>query len=700
MRNITKESRQNYSIRTINMMLIILISMSAASAATYTVTNNNDSGAGSLRKAILDANASTENDTINFDQSLAASTITLTSGELIVTNNSGTLTINGLGANQLNISGGRKSRILRTNPITTVTISGITISRGNGVGLISGTGGGIYNSGHLTLSNSNVIENSSSNDGGGVFSNGILTVVNTTISGNISGANGGGIYSSGSAVTLINSTVQENSSTNGGGGVLSRIGTVKLSNSTVSNNSSTFGYGGGIDISDGILQISNSTVSNNRVDSKLSVNGGGILLYRGNATITNSTVTNNSVGGTVGAGGISRVSGTLILKNTIVAGNINNSIVPDISGNGFVSEGYNLIGNVGSVSTFNQTGDQVGNSSLPLNPLLGPLQDNGGQNFTHALLAGSSAINAGRDALAVDSNNDPLTTDQRGIGFPRFVDRVDIGAFEAGVVDSTPPDITPNISGALGNNDWYVSDIEISWSVIDEESPISDQTDCEMAIVTEDTDALTFSCMATSTGGTSLQSVTVKRDATAPTLEPSVSPNPVFLNGSATASANATDDLSGIDSESCETVVTSDVGSQSVNCTATDNAGNTANAVANYQVVYNFAGFFSPIDNLPSVNIANAGQAIPIKFSLNGYQGLSIFAPSYPSSSPIACDANEPGNIIDETVNSGGSSLTYDAASDRYQYVWKTNKTMKGTCRILIVRFIDGTEHYAKFRFK
>ena len=89
-----------------------------------------------------------------------------------------------------------------------------------------------------------------------------------------------------------------------------------------------------------------------------------------------------------------------------------------------------------------------------------------------------------------------------------------------------------------------------------------------------------------------------------------------------------------------------------------------------------------------------------MKFSLGGDQGLSIFSPGYPASSPVACDVNELGAEVTETVIAGGSSLTYDAASDQYSYVWKTNKAWKGTCRILIVRLNDDSQYLAKFRFR
>ncbi len=206
--------------------------------------------------------------------------------------------------------------------------------------------------------------------------------------------------------------------------------------------------------------------------------------------------------------------------------------------------------------------------------------------------------------------------------------------------------------------------------------------------------------MATSAGGTSSQSVTIKRDATAPALAPNVSPNPVLLHGTATATPNASDALSGIASQSCGAVSTSSVGMQSVLCTATDNAGNSANASANYQVIYQFVGFFQPVDNLPTLNVAPAGSAISVKFSLSGNQGFAIFAAGYPSSSPIQCDTSDPSAVIEETVNAGGNSLSYNATADQYSYIWKTDRAWKGTCRMLVVKFNDDSQCLAKFRFK
>jgi predicted extracellular nuclease len=115
---------------------------------------------------------------------------------------------------------------------------------------------------------------------------------------------------------------------------------------------------------------------------------------------------------------------------------------------------------------------------------------------------------------------------------------------------------------------------------------------------------------------------------------------------------------------------------------------------------YNFAGFFQPVDNLPTVNTVKAGQAVPIKFSLNGDQGLNIFAAGYPKSEMIACNSTAPVDGIEETVTAGSSGLSYNATTDQYTYVWKTNKAWANSCRQLVVKLNDGTFHRANFKFK
>ncbi|MCA9945783.1 MAG: PxKF domain-containing protein, partial [Anaerolineales bacterium] len=119
-----------------------------------------------------------------------------------------------------------------------------------------------------------------------------------------------------------------------------------------------------------------------------------------------------------------------------------------------------------------------------------------------------------------------------------------------------------------------------------------------------------------------------------------------------------------------------------------------------HSVIFNFIGFFSPVDNLPMVNTVKAGSSVPIKFSLSGDQGLSIFAISYPRSQAVTCDSSASLNDVETALNPGSSGLTYDLLTDQYNFVWKTNKAWAGTCRLFTIRLVDGTEHYLLFKFK
>lgn len=115
---------------------------------------------------------------------------------------------------------------------------------------------------------------------------------------------------------------------------------------------------------------------------------------------------------------------------------------------------------------------------------------------------------------------------------------------------------------------------------------------------------------------------------------------------------------------------------------------------------YDWEGFFSPIDN-DATNKVKAGRAIPIKFSLNGDQGLDIFAEGYPKAVPATVDGEAMVNEVEdyETETAGESSLNYCPLTDQYTYIWKTDKDWTGY-RELQVKLNDGQEHTAMFEFK
>ena len=195
------------------------------------------------------------------------------------------------------------------------------------------------------------------------------------------------------------------------------------------------------------------------------------------------------------------------------------------------------------------------------------------------------------------------------------------------------------------------------------------------------------------------------KDSSPPTFGDCPAGGPFLPNSGvhAVGPITAEDAESGIDADASTlsgSVDTSSPGTKTVTFVAVNNEGNEATKDCDYNVHYQFSGFFSPVDNLPTVNATNAGSAVPVKFSLSGNYGLNIFASGYPKSQAIACDTASPVDPIEETVTAGSSGLSYDAGADQYNYVWKTAKPWAKSCRQLIVKLNDGSDHVAYFSFK
>ena len=311
------------------------------------------------------------------------------------------------------IDGGRARRGITINDSQSANIERFTIQHG---WVANGDGGGIYNAGSMTLNSSIVNDNTAYNQGGGIYNyTNTMTLNNSTISFNTSQYSaGGGVYNFGGLATLQNSTISDNTGSFGGG-IYKYSGTMILNNCTVSGNSSLSDRGGGIFNFSGDMTLNNSTISGNTSSS----DGGGIVNhYDSTMTLNNSTVTSNTAY-TFGGGIRSYIPVTL--QNSILAGNISLGTDPDCYGP-ISSAGYNLIGNTTCLINGDLTGNITG-----VDPMLGPLQNNGGTTLTHALLQGSPAINAGNPAGCTDQLGNPLTADQRGK--PR-VGRCDVGAYE------------------------------------------------------------------------------------------------------------------------------------------------------------------------------------------------------------------------------------------------------------------------------
>jgi parallel beta-helix repeat protein len=300
-------------------------------------------------------------------------------------------------------------------------MSGMTIRNGN----TTADGGGLYNEGGNVTMTDCTVSGNTAEDGGGISNNGDLTLTSCTVSDNEAVYGGGGMHNSRGNVTMTSCTISGNKAGNGedGGGILNYEGNITMTNCTVSGNDAD-NSGGGIHNYDGNVTMTNCTVSGNEAEGS---KGGGISNNYGDLTLTSCTISGNTAEEEGGEGGgiyNSTEVGTVTMTCTIVYGNTAPTD-PNFSGS------YTDIG-----------GESIVDEPLGFapNPLLGPLQDNGGPTFTHALLTGSPAI----DACIVSCN---LTTDQRGQ--PRPIDGdldgsafCDVGAYEyqqqpvGGIVES------------------------------------------------------------------------------------------------------------------------------------------------------------------------------------------------------------------------------------------------------------------------
>jgi hypothetical protein len=448
------------------------------SAPLLMVTNLNDSGPGSLRQAILDANASPGEDTIGVAPDLTG-TITLTSGQLSISDD---LILTGPGEGLLAVSGNNASRVFEIALLVNVTISDLTIRDG----VVSGiNGGGILTRGRLNLQRC-TLSNNSAFQGGAIFNESLmLTATDVSISGNSASQSGGGIFNGNGSTKLINSVVRANNAPVGGG-FANGFAYAEITNSTVANNTAivngggiindgshlivtgaiistntvtgSLGRGGGIDNHlASTLTITNSTISDNSardggginsssqctlaitgstISSNRGGQGGGIMSSdHSTLTITNSTISGNSAtpfqgGGIRNSGDAANISSCTITGNSAPvnqfgsAGGLYNATGPLTVKNSIVASNVNgdcFSSSAGSITglgvNFSSDGSCPGFTQATAAQLnLGPLENNGGTTQTHALLPGSVAIDSVTDCT--DISNTPVDKDQRGVERP------------------------------------------------------------------------------------------------------------------------------------------------------------------------------------------------------------------------------------------------------------------------------------------
>ena len=301
-----------------------------------------------------------------------------------------------------------------------------------GTGAIGGMGHG---TGTLTITNSQINDNEAGIVGGLYKSNDDLVMESSEVNNNFANASDtGGMYLIGGISTITNSTIDGNEAVGESGAILHEGAELNIINSTVSNNVSQEDAGG-IHSTVGIVNIVNSTFSGNKAYRHV-----GALYTEGVTEISNSTIVNNVADfnndGSGDAAGVG-TSSTMTIRNSILALNEDmGGEYMDCYGN-LASDGYNILGDDTGCTFANTTGDQVGTSGSPIDPMIETLADNGGKTLTHAIQLDSPALDPANPPGCEDETATVLTTDQRG--FTRPVDgdddsteTCDIGAYEAG----------------------------------------------------------------------------------------------------------------------------------------------------------------------------------------------------------------------------------------------------------------------------
>ncbi|MFI5454074.1 MAG: choice-of-anchor Q domain-containing protein [Isosphaerales bacterium] len=477
--------------------------------SSFTVTSTADDGStGTLRWAVTQANSDTSPSTIEIQLGTAPATITLSQGQLELSNTSESITINdGTGQGPVAINGNRRQRVFQIDPTVTASLSGLTIEDGDpGIGY---SGGGLYNDGTMTLTGCTIIGNYS-----GLYNKGTATLTNCTVSSNSSSAGGGGGLQNTGTATLTGCIISGNRASNGttlGAGGLQNKGTATLTGCTISGNyasngnggldnrnkatltdctiSGNTGFDGGVSNSynNATLMLTNCTISGNHAQygagleiagtatlTNCTISGnratgyGGGLWNVGTATVIGCTISGNY--GALGGGGLyntgSSASSQTSLTDTIVAGNTNFRMADDISGKqaGNVTGSYNLIGDGGSGGILAGTQGNIMLTS-PGGLGLAPLGNNGGPTQTMALFPFSPAIGAGTAVSGV-------TTDQRGQ--PLDSPQPDIGAFQTQNGPVVPPTSPLTVTstaddGSIGTLRWAVgwADLTAGQSTID-----------------------------------------------------------------------------------------------------------------------------------------------------------------------------------------------------------------------------------------
>jgi hypothetical protein len=649
------------------------------------------------------------------------------------------------------------------NPSVNVTILSGDLNGDDGAGfanysdnayhVVFLTGGGpdtILDGFTVTGGNATLYRDSTHAFGGGMLISGSSpTLMNDTFSGNVANYGGAMYIGNGSYPALSNVTFSGNLAGGGfGGGVFNNNGgNPTFTNVTFSGNSAG-SFGGGIYNTNN----SNPTLMNVTFTGNSAVGGGAI--DGGNPIVRNSLFWGNTAGGSSTSSGAQFYESAPIISDSIVqngcpGGTCTNIITTDpklgtLGNYGGLTQTVPLLTGSSAIDTGNDTtcpsADQRGVTrpqgnhcdigayeyegpfnQRPVANAGGPYSIDWGQTLT---LDGSGSSDPDNNIAAYewDLDHDGQYDDATGITPSTSYDQIGDHTISLRVTDTeglssadtttitvtdpTPPAIIPTITGTLGRNGWYTSNVAVNWSVNDPESGIASSDGCDPTALATDTAGTNLTCSATN-GAHLSSSITInlKLDKTAPTIvwNGSIHDGDNFDFGFVppTPGCTATDGMSGVDGPCTVGGYASTVGPHTLTAKANDQAGNPAIASLNYDVsAWTIRGFYQPVDMNGIFNVTKNGSTVPFKFEIfAGSNELTDVA--YIKSftyAMIACDASAVFDELEMTAP-GGTSLRYDSASGQFIYNWKTPNTA-GKCYRATMITADGSSLAAYFKLK
>ncbi|RYP88975.1 hypothetical protein EKO23_00625 [Nocardioides guangzhouensis] len=317
--------------------------------------------------------------------------------------------------------------------------------------------------------------------------------------------------------------------------------------------------------------------------------------------------------------------------------------------------------------------------------------------------------------LASDEGCDPtpLTDDSAGTTWScRVVDAAGNEATDSVTVrrDATAPVVTHTVTGTPGRDGWYVSDVDVDFSVSDALAGVASRSGCDPDPLRSDTADMVFTCVATDAAGNATQdAVTVKRDATGPEVRWTAGPvdGGVYDFGDplpATA-CEASDVTSGVTPDGCVvSAAATGVGEHTLAAAASDRAGNTARSTRRYTVrAWTIDGFYKPVSSASSVvNTVKAGSTVPLKF--NVYKGgpagtrITSGAVGAITMKKVGCDSGDLPDPVEMIADTGSTTLRYDGT--QWIQNWATPSAGKGSCYRVTLTTADGSTTSATFLLK